>query len=71
MRTIGGLVLAVALVSAGFAVWSTSNTHAKQIELSAASAQYSAPVRAISAHEIHRSTNLMNLLVQAKDEQPI
>jgi hypothetical protein len=68
MRTIGGLVMAMALVSAGFAVWSTSKTLAKQNE---ASAPFTAPVRTMSAQEIHRSTNLMTLPVQPKDEEAI
>jgi hypothetical protein len=68
MRTIGGLVLVAALMTAGFAMWSTSMTLAKQSE---ATAPFAAPVRAISAHEIHRSTNLMNLPVQGMDEQAI
>ena len=68
MRTIGCIMFAGALMVAGLALWSSSNTLAKQSE---ASAPLSAPVRTMSAHEIHRSTNLMNLPVQPKDEEAI
>ena len=68
MRMIGCMVFAGALVAAGLALWSSSNTLAKQSE---ASAPFTAPVRTMSAQEIHRSTNLMNLPVQPKSEEAI
>ena len=73
MRTIGGLVLAAALVSAGIGVWSSSKLLAKHAvgEFSAPVAKFSAPVPGISAYEIHRKANVRDLPLQGKDEDAI
>jgi len=68
MRTIGGLVLAVALVATGLALWSSSNTLAKQTD---SGAQVSTPVRSISAREIHGKVNIKNLPTRGNDEDAI
>jgi hypothetical protein len=67
MRTIGGLVLAFALVATGLALWSSSNTLAKQ----SAGMETSAPIRTISAREIHGRINIKNLPTQGRDEDAI
>jgi hypothetical protein len=73
MRTIGGLVLAAALVSAGIGLWSSSKLLAKHVvsESRAPAAMYSAPVGGFSAYEIHRKTDVRNLPLQGKDEDAI
>jgi hypothetical protein len=73
MRTIGGLVLAAMLVSAGIGLWSSSKLLAKHVvsESSAAVAKSSAPFRGISAYEIHRKTSVRDLPLQGKDEDAI
>ena len=71
MRTIGGLVLVAALVSAGLAMWSTSKLLAKHsVPAHQSVSEASVPHPQISAYEILKNAR-KDLPVQPADESAI